>query len=34
MEKALLTYAEVSLCGVKKTWRPGEAVERKGATER
>lgn len=30
---AMLTYAERFLCGVKKTWRPGEALDTKGAIE-
>lgn len=30
----LLTYADLSLCGVKKTCSPAGAAETKGATER
>lgn len=30
---AVLTYAERFLCGVKKTCRPGEALETKGAMD-
>ena len=33
-EEDLLTYTGLPLRGVKKTWSPGEAVERKGARER
>ncbi len=33
LDKQLLTYADLSLRGVKKTWSPGEAVDAKGATE-